>query len=207
LGASVRPVLFLTTVLVAGTSSRGSAQSFCVWPHSLPRCNSWFITEPGVLARLTDRQPDDETVLFTVSAGWMKNTSRHWALGGELFFGAEGEMRGGAAVRTRWWISENLAADASVGAHLAGEASGQQVRAGSPRVSARLALNDVLAAVARFDYLLLECKGHCDPQFTVAPNQNSPRFYLGGETGSLPGLVVTALAGVAVLVVIADYGF
>lgn len=175
----------------------------CFWPAPRTRCSSWFITEPGLYMRFTDRDPGDETLLFGYSLGWMRNMSTRNAWGGELFGGVEGEVRGGLALRARRWLSERTAMDVAVGAHLFGDASSQHVASGSPMFAVRITHADKLAAVARLDVLHLRCGANCDAALPD-PNGTSTRLYGGIELGSQLGAVAAALAAVVVGVLAAS---
>jgi hypothetical protein len=196
----MKRAMFCAAIILAAapTLLMALASQNCFWPTTKPRCSSWFITEPGLYMRFTDRYPGDETLLLGYSFGWMRNVSTRSAWGGELFGGVEGEVRGGLALRARRWLSGRAAMDVVVGAHLFGDASSQSVAAGSPMFGVRITHADKLAAVARLDVLNLRCGANCDPTVVSNPNGTSTRFYAGIELGSQPGAVGAALAAVAV---------
>ncbi len=182
----------------------------CIWPASQPRCSSWFVTEAGVFTRLTDLQPADERLLFNYTLGWMRNIGARTALGVVVFGGAEGELRGGAALRARKWISPRLATDLAAGVHLFGDASSQDVALGSPMLTVRLTYADKLAVTGRVDVLKLRCGPTCSPEHVPNANATSTRLYLGAEVGSklgaLGGVLGGVLAGVVIAVFAASYG-
>jgi len=192
--------LALLAMLPAGAAGQAPART-CVWPGDPSVCSAWFVTEAGVHVRFTDVQPDDERVLVAYTVGWMGNVGPRAAAGVALFGGGEGEFRGGVAARARRWLSRRSAVDAMAGVHLIGDASSQDVRAGSPMVAVRLAYRDRLSAVARLDVLRLRCGFNCLPQFVINPNGTSTRTYLGAELGSQLGvagfLLTAAVIGIA----------
>lgn len=195
----MKRAMFCAVLILAAAPTLMMALSSqnCFWPAPTPRCSSWFITEPSLFMRFTDRHPDDETLLLGYSFGWMRNVSPRSAWGGELFGGVEGEVRGGLALRARRWLSGRAAMDVAVGAHLFGDASSQSVAGGSPMFALRVTHADKVAAVARLDVLKLRCGASCDPASVSNPNGTSTRFYAGIELGSQPGAVGAALAAVA----------
>lgn len=182
-------------------------QENCFWPGSQPRCISWFITEAGVYRRFTDLLEDDERTLFLVSFGWMRNVSKGTGLGAELFGGVEGEARGGIAVRMRQWLSRGMTVDAIAGVHLLGDASSQDVAAGSPMMTFRFGYADKIAAAVRLDVLKLRCKEGCSPSAIPNPDATSTRFYLGLETGSKVGAAFVVLGGLLIGAAAATFEF
>lgn len=170
------------------------------WPKPFPERSSWAITEIGIQVRLTDRHAGDELWMVSTNLGWMKNAGPRFAWGGEIFGATEGDVRGGLAARGRWWITHETALDAAAGVHLFGDATSQDVKRGSPMVTARLAWRDRIAAVVRYDVLGLSCGPTCVGGIADVPNPNatSRRLYVGTELGSKPG-VVTMVISAAVL--------
>jgi hypothetical protein len=202
--------LILASVSAVATGQQASGQQTshaCFAPRPRPRCDSWFITEAGLFRRFTDVQDGDESTLFAYSLGWMVNRGARSAVGGELFGGAEGEVRGGLAVRGRRWLSERSALDVSAGIHLYGDASSQNVAAGSPMVKVRLTHADLIAVTARVDVLKLQCGSGCypTPGGGADPNATTTRFYLGAEAGAGVGVLGMVVTGLVVLGAILVY--
>jgi hypothetical protein len=198
--AVFRPVALCLIALLGAMPEQVEAQASrgCLWPAPQSECASWFITEAGLFARLSDRDPGDEHGLVAYSFGWMRNAGTGAAWGAELFGGVEGEIRGGVAVRVRRWLSPRAAVDFAAGVHLAGDASSQDVATGSPMVKVRVTYADKLAAVMRLDALKLRCTTDCSAPFVNNPNGRSTRFYVGVEVGSEPGLIAKLLTAAAV---------
>lgn len=178
----------------------------CFGPHPAPRCGSWVITEVGARYRLTDQYEDEQNVFFHYAVGWMKNLGPRSAVGVQAFGGSDGRARGGLALRGRRWLSERRSVDLVVGAHLLGDASGQEVQAGSPTFQVRVAHRDLVALVGSVDILVLRCPEFCE--FTRDPNTTRTRAFLGAEVGSGAGVVGFALtaAGFVVAAILYDGG-
>ena len=136
-------LLLLAAPLMAQDSSPR-----CFSPRPSPTCGSWFITEAGARYRVSDRYQDEQNVYFHYALGWMHNVGRRSALGGELFGGSDRHARGGVAIRAREWLSNRASVDLVAGVHLLGDASGQEVKAGSPTVQLRVSHSDKMAVVA-----------------------------------------------------------
>jgi hypothetical protein len=201
----VRRVVASAALILSSVSAVGLGQETphaCFSPKPMPRCGSWFITEAGVFKRFTDVQDGDESTLFAYSLGWMVNRNARSAFGGELFGGAEGEVRGGVAVRGRRWLSTRSALDLAVGVHLYGDASSQDVAFGSPMVKVRVTHADLIAATVRFDVLKLSCGMDCYPGQVPNPNATSARLYLGVEAGAGVGVAGMVVTGVVVVLAI-----
>jgi hypothetical protein len=197
-------IAICTVALHAACSHAATAQARqCVWPAVQARCSAWLITEAGVHVRFTDLQSGDERVLITYSLGWMRNAGVRTAVGVELFAGVEGEVRGGAGVRFRKWLSSRDALDLTTGVHFFGDASSQEVSAGSPMFSVRLAHADLIAATGRVDVLKLNCAGCPAP---TTSGGTSTRAYLGAEVGSKAGVVAMLVTGVLAALFAASYG-
>ena len=180
-----------------GAARRAEAPHGCVRGRPEPIC-SWFpLIEVGVHQRFTDRVPDDENTMFAWTLGFMKNTGERTAFGGQVFAAIEGEGRLGVALRARRWIHGETSIDIAGGMHIAGDASSGTIQAGSPMVQVRVNAGDWIAGTARFD--LLRITNGCN--FTsCGVRRTSPRFYVGAELGSWPGLVGFAATGALVVV-------
>jgi hypothetical protein len=175
-------------------------------PRPAPACRSWLITEAGTRVRLTDRFADEQDLFFHYALGWMHSVGPRTALGLEAFGGSDGHARGGAAVRARQWLSDRVAADLVAGVHLMGNASSQEVKAGSPSFQVRVGYADRLAVIGSVDILSLRCPEFCE--FIREPNTTRTRAYLGVELGSglgVFGFAITA-AGVLVAAMLYDGG-
>ncbi len=178
------------------------ARRGCFRPAAAPRC-AWFtIVDAGVHRRLND-DPDDEATLFAWALGFMANTGPRTALGGEVFAGAEGELRGGVALRWRRWLTGRASLDLAAGVHLAGDASSGDVKPGSPMLQVKWMPTDLLGLSARLDVLRIEDPFTAGP--TPGPAYTSERLYLGGELGS--GLGVVGFAITAVVIGLAALAF
>ncbi len=178
----------------------------CFAPKPAPACRSWLVTEAGARLRLSDRFDGEQDLFFHYALGWMRNVGPRTALGLEAFGGSDGHARGGAAVRVRQWLSDRVAADLVAGVHLMGNASSQEVKAGSPSFQLRVGYADKLAAIGSVDILSLRCPEFCD--FIREPNTTRTRAYLGAELGSglgVFGFAITA-AGFLVAAVLYDGG-
>lgn len=199
--------LVLAGAVVLATPGPLTAQGNpCFAPKPAPACRSWLITEAGVRLRLTDRFDDEQDLFFHYALGWMRNVGPRTALGLEAFGGSDGHARGGAAVRARQWLSDRVAADLVVGMHLMGNASSQEVKAGSPSFQVRVGYADRLAVIGSVDILSLRCPEFCE--FIREPNTTRTRAYLGAELGSglgVFGFAITA-AGFLAAAILYDGG-
>jgi hypothetical protein len=205
-GRAWMSALFLLGAGAAQAAEQGQPRPG-FWPGPLPERSSWGITEMGIVARLTDRHAGDELWMVTASLGWMRNAGPGAAWGGELFMGAEGDFRGGLAVRGRWWLTPHTALDGAVGVHLFGDATSQDVKRGSPMVTARLAYRDRIAAVARYDVLGLSCGPTCVGRTDVPnPNATSRRLYFGTELGGKAGVVAMSITAILLGAFVLSYG-
>jgi hypothetical protein len=200
---SRRILLFLMLLLFTPDRAAGqSAGRACFWPKPLAECKSWIITEPGLHLRLNEHATGDERLMFTLSLGFMKNTSALSAFGAELFGASDGDARGGVALRARRWLSPRSALDFVGGIHLDGTARDLHVGMGSPMLMTRITYADEIAASLRLDLLDLKCVGqYCGPQPDPDQSGMSPRVYVGAELGEKPGMYGT-LIGVAGLIVL-----
>jgi len=177
-------VVILALVVPPGAAAQGG---HCYGGQPLPGCRSWMITEAGARYRLSDQYPDEQNLFFHYALGWMRNLGARTALGVEAFGGSDGHARGGVALRGRRWLSDRVSADLVAGVHLAGNASGQEVKVGSPSFQARVGLADRVAVVGSVDILSLRCPEFCD--FVRDPNTRRTRAYLGAELGSGLGAI------------------
>lgn len=198
-------VACLLVMLAAPLAAQGGGPA-CFGPHPAPRCGSWVITEAGARYRLTDQYQDEQNLFFHYALGWMKNLGERSALGVQAFGGSDGRARGGVGVRARRWLSTRESVDLVVGAHLLGDASGQEVQPGSPTFQLRVARDDLLALVGSLDILVLRCPEFCE--FTRDPNTTRTRAYLGAELGAGAGVLGIALtaAGFVVAAILYDGG-
>lgn len=204
----MRPGIVLLTLVTVATSSAAQAsggRGGCFRGAPADRC-AWFaLAEAGAYYRFSDVIPGDERVLVNYTLGFMVNSSPRTAIGGEAFGGAEGELRGGLALRWRRWLTGNASIDAAAGIHLLGEASAGTVRAGSPMIQARYTYRDLVGAAVRLDALRLN-DACFDQACATLADGTSTRFYIGGEVGSGAGVAAMVATGLLVLLAAAAYG-
>lgn len=186
---------FLLAAPLAVAEAQGNP---CFTPRPAPQCTSWLVTEAGARLRLTDRFEGEQDLFFHYALGWMRNVGARTALGVEAFGGSDGRARGGLALRGRQWLSDQVSADLVAGVHLIGDASGQEVKPGSPTFQARIGYADKVALIGSVDILSLRCPEFCD--FVRDPNTTRTRAYLGAELGSGLGLFGFAVTAVGFLV-------
>lgn len=197
-------LLTLAVLVTAPLGAAGAQGRPCFTPRPSPPCSSWVVTEAGVRLRLSDRFQDEQDLFVHYALGWMRNVGGRTALGIEAFGGSDGHARGGLALRGRQWLSDRVAADLVAGVHLMGNASSQEVKAGSPTFQARIGYADKVALIGSVDILSLRCPELC--AFIRDPNTTRTRAYLGAELGSglgVFGFAVTAVGFVVMGLVIA----
>lgn len=199
--ASTTAMLLAAAALPAQDSVPGG----CFRGGPRERCTWFTLTEASVHYRLTDILSDDERLWYGFALGFMVNTRRGTALGGEAFAGVEGDVRGGLALRWRRWLGPHASLDLAAGVHLAGDASSGTVQPGSPMLQASLVAGDRIGATARLDVLRL--KHSClEAACFQRTDRTTQRFYLGGQVGSGLGLGAGLAAGLAFLAFALSYG-
>ena len=174
IGASIVLVALLS---LAVPSSAGP----CFRGKTLPDCTSFLIVENSYARRL------GEGMHYAFGEfGYMQNRSQRWAIGGTVMFGVRGsgssELRGGAAVRVRRWLSSGNAVDLSSGPLLA-SADGLTRLGGAAGLTYNIA--DRVHITSRWEYVKM-------------PGKDESSIYIGAGLGSKPALIGGALVGILV---------
>jgi len=195
----------MTILLLAAIAGPAWAQDTiratrgCFRPRPAAQCRWFVVTDAGFNYRLTNVIAGDERLLLSYGIGAQINhRNGRTALGGLVFGAIEGEIRGGLALRTRWWLGSRSAVDLTSGVHLFGEASGGSI-AGSPMLAARLVPWDLVGLNARLDLLSIR-NGCLEVPCQTRGDYSSSRFSLGAEAGGWLG--TTGIIGTGVLIAI-----
>jgi len=165
----------------------------CFRGRPKPRCETFWVTEFSVTPRLNGNPSggDGPNYYYTWDVGAMKNTGARTALGGAAFLGGEDDgVRFGLTVRYRRWLTPTTAFDLSPGALVTG---GDNKRA--PRfpgfTGAAAFMHRELVGVAVRVELVPDSAGTVETA-----------WYGGIKFGSYPGIVMSILGPIIVLLAV-----
>ena len=196
MGASCRNVIMLIAISVPvlpssalfGQAAAEQPAHGCFRGRPSPPCNSFWLTEAGVAARLADNRPYESAPLFTWELGWMHNHGSRRALGIAAFGQAGGDMAAaGIRPRLRLWMNPTMSLDIAPGIALA--SSG-----GAPGFSGHVGLNLGDYAAATVHVVALR------PRAYDTNRSTRTAVFVGGRLGSVPG-TIAGVGGPLALVV------
>lgn len=196
----MRGFTVLSMALLLAGSQAAPAQTasapFCYRARPKPACSAFAFTNFGGYVVLGNDLTGDTPLREVADWGVMANVDARNAVGGSVFASLDRLGFGlGPAVRYRRWLSPTASLDVALGAPLF--TTTNNLHAGSLFGLVRWSPNHWFALAARPELVRAPVFLGCGPTGCNVPVQSRARLSLGMELGSVPGLTLTAVAGVA----------
>jgi hypothetical protein len=189
-------MLAIAASAAAQVSDTGSSPSrACFRGRPEPRCRTFWVTEFSVTPRLSANPSGGggPNYYYTWDLGAMRNSGARTALGGAVFLGGEDDgFRLALAFRYRRWITSSTTFDVSPGVLLAGGDNQRAPRFPGFTGAAGIMHRDLVGLAARFE-VVRDSAGSVETA-----------WYGGVRFGSYPGIVMSIVGPVIVLVALGN---
>ena len=198
-------LLFIALLLAWSEPAPAQGAPLCYRARPRPACSAFVFTNFGAYLVLSRDGTNDTPFREVADWGVMANVTPRDAVGASVF--ASLDRLGfvvGPAVRYRRWLSSAAALDIAVGTPLV--TTTDDIQSGSVFGLVRWSPNDWLAVAARPELVRRSEFLGCGPTTCTSGIQSRGRVSLGLEFGRVPGLALTAAAGVATLLLAAAVG-
>ena len=198
-------LLFIALLLAWSEPAPAQGAPLCYRARPRPACSAFVFTNFGAYLVLSRDGTNDTPFREVADWGFMANVTPRDAVGASVF--ASLDRLGfvvGPAVRYRRWLSSAAALDIAVGTPLV--TTTDDIQSGSVFGLVRWSPNDWLAVAARPELVRRSEFLGCGPTTCTSGIQSRGRVSLGLEFGRVPGLALTAAAGVATLLLAAAVG-
>ncbi len=195
-------LLFIALLLAWSEPAPAQGAPLCYRARPRPACSAFVFTNFGAYLVLSRDGTNDTPFREVADWGVMANVTPRDAVGASVF--ASLDRLGfvvGPAVRYRRWLSSAAALDIAVGTPLV--TTTDDIQSGSVFGLVRWSPNDWLAVAARPELVRRSEFLGCGPTTCTSGIQSRGRVSLGLEFGRVPGLALTAAAGVATLLLAA----
>lgn len=190
-----------TAPLAAQDPTAGGAPGqLCLRAKPKPACSAFLLTNFGGYLVLGRGQSGGTPLRGVADYGFMVNVTTRDAIGASVFASLDRDGFGvGPAAHYRRWITPSASFEVAVGAPLV---TASEMETGSVFGLLKWSPNHWFAVAARPE-LLRQSVYLCGPTTCTFEVQSRGRVSLGAEAGAVPGLVLTAASGVAVLTIVA----
>ncbi len=198
-------LLFIALLLAWSEPAPAQGAPLCYRARPRPACSAFVFTNFGAYLVLSRDGTNDTPFREVADWGFMANVTPGDAVGASVF--ASLDRLGfvvGPAVRYRRWLSSAAALDIAVGTPLV--TTTDDIQSGSVFGLVRWSPNDWFAVAARPELVRRSEFLGCGPTTCTSGIQSRGRVSLGLEFGRVPGLALTAAAGVATLLLAAAVG-
>jgi len=198
-------LLFIALLLAWSEPAPAQGAPLCYRARPRPACSAFVFTNFGAYLVLSRDGTNDTPFREVADWGVMANVTPRDAVGASVF--ASLDRLGfvvGPAVRYRRWLSSAAALDIAVGTPLV--TTTDDIQSGSVFGLVRWSPNDWFAVAARPELVRRSEFLGCGPTTCTSGIQSRGRVSLGLEFGRVPGLALTAAAGVATLLLAAAVG-
>ena len=198
-------LLFIALLLAWSEPAPAQGAPLCYRARPRPACSAFVFTNFGAYLVLSRDGTNDTPFREVADWGFMANVTPRDAVGASVF--ASLDRLGfvvGPAVRYRRWLSSAAALDIAVGTPLV--TTTDDIQSGSVFGLVRWSPNDWFAVAARPELVRRSEFLGCGPTTCTSGIQSRGRVSLGLEFGQVPGLALTAAAGVATLLLAAAVG-
>ncbi len=198
-------LLFIALLLAWSEPAPAQGAPLCYRARPRPACSAFVFTNFGAYLVLSRDGTNDTPFREVADWGFMANVTPRDAVGASVF--ASLDRLGfvvGPAVRYRRWLSSAAALDIAVGTPLV--TTTDDIQSGSVFGLVRWSPNDWFAVAARPELVRRSEFLGCGPTTCTSGIQSRGRVSLGLEFGRVPGLALTAAAGVATLLLAAAVG-
>ena len=198
-------LLFIALLLAWSEPAPAQGAPLCYRARPRPACSAFVFTNFGAYLVLSQDGTNDTPFREVADWGFMANVTPRDAVGASVF--ASLDRLGfvvGPAVRYRRWLSSAAALDIAVGTPLV--TTTDDIQSGSVFGLVRWSPNDWFAVAARPELVRRSEFLGCGPTTCTSGIQSRGRVSLGLEFGRVPGLALTAAAGVATLLLAAAVG-
>jgi hypothetical protein len=193
-------LIVLSIALLVAAAEAPRAQTapapFCFRARPKPACSAFAVTNFGGYLVLGTDLTSDTPLREVADWGVMANVDARNAVGGSVFASLDRLGFGlGPSVRYRRWLSPTASLDVALGAPLLVTTS--NLRSGSLFGLLRWSPNHWFALAARPELVRAPVFLGCGPTSCNIPVRSRARLSLGMELGSVPGLTLTAVGGLA----------
>jgi len=195
-------LLFIALLLAWSEPAPAQGAPLCYRARPRPACSAFVFTNFGAYLVLSQDGTNDTPFREVADWGFMANVTPRDAVGASVF--ASLDRLGfvvGPAVRYRRWLSSAASLDIAVGTPLV--TTTDDIQSGSVFGLVRWSPNDWLAVAARPELVRRSVFLGCGATTCTPGIESRGRVSLGLEFGRVPGLALTAAAGVATLLLAA----